>query len=93
MVEVTVAKWGDTLAVRLPREIVQAARLQDGERVEIAAQDGGILIRRTDRDAELAKLFEGKTPQEWHEAYSAAFDWGPDKGRSPPASSCPQALP
>lgn len=30
-----VAKWGDSLAVRLPRAVVEALRLKEGDSVEI----------------------------------------------------------
>lgn len=42
----TVGKWGNNLAIRVPSEIVRASGLSDGERVEIEALDGDILIRR-----------------------------------------------
>jgi antitoxin MazE len=81
MVRVTVGKWGNSLAVRLPGEVVQAARLHDGERVEVEAQDGDIVIRRVETDVVLEDLFRGKTPEEWRAEYADAYDWGPDMGR------------
>jgi hypothetical protein len=35
-------KWGNTLAVRLPGDIVRAAGLRDGDHVEIEAQADGV---------------------------------------------------
>jgi antitoxin MazE len=81
MSEVTVGKWGKSLAVRLPGEIVRAARLKDGERVEIETEDGDIVIRRVAPRLTLAGMFRGKTPEEWRELYRGAFEWGPDVGR------------
>jgi antitoxin component of MazEF toxin-antitoxin module len=81
MVQVKVGKWGNNLAVRLPGEIVQAARLHDGERVEIEEHDGDIVIRRAEPRVVLEALFRGKTPQDWRKAYADAYDWGPDVGR------------
>ena len=43
---ITVGKWGKNLAVRFPVEIAREAGLSEGERVEIEARDGDILIRR-----------------------------------------------
>jgi len=48
---VTVGKWGKNLAIRFPLGIARAAGLNDGERVEIEARDGDIVIRRPDADA------------------------------------------
>jgi len=47
----TVGKWGKNLAIRFPFDIARAAGLSDGERVEIEARDGDIVIRRPDADA------------------------------------------
>ncbi len=51
MAYVTVGKWGKNLAIRFPLDIARAAGLSDGERVEIEARDGDIVIRRPDADA------------------------------------------
>jgi len=79
--QVTVGRWGNNLAVRLPGDIVQAIRLHDGERVEVEIQDGGISIRRTEPRVVFEELFRGKTTEEWRAAYAGAYDWGPDLGR------------
>ncbi|MBO0739195.1 MAG: AbrB/MazE/SpoVT family DNA-binding domain-containing protein [Alphaproteobacteria bacterium] len=81
MSQVTIGKWGKNLAIRFPNEIVKAAGLAEGERVELEANDGGIVIRRTVPHFTLEELFEGKSPAEWRAAYREAFDWGPDVGR------------
>jgi antitoxin MazE len=79
--QVTIGKWGKNLAIRLPGEIVKAAGLNDGERVEIETRDGDIVIRRTAPHFTLEELFRGKSPEEWRAAYTGAYDWGPDVGR------------
>ena len=79
--EVTVGKWGKSLAVRIPGEVVKAARLSDGERVEIDTRDGDIVIRRAAPHFTLEELFRGKSPRAWRAIYARAFEWGPDVGR------------
>jgi antitoxin MazE len=81
MVQVTVGRWGNNLAVRLPGEIVDATNLRDGERVEIDAKDGDVVIRRTRQRVSLEDLFRGKSPEAWRADYAGAYDWGPDIGR------------
>lgn len=76
-----VGKWGKNLAIRLPGEITRATKLSDGERVDIAAVDGDIVIRRAVPNFTVEDLFKGKSPREWRAAYRGAFDWGPDVGR------------
>jgi antitoxin MazE len=78
---VTVGKWGKSLAVRLPAGIAGKAGLREGERVEIVAHDGDIVVRRATPRFTLGELFSGKSAEEWREAYAGAYDWGPDVGR------------
>jgi antitoxin MazE len=81
MSQVTVGKWGKSLAVRLPTDIAKAAGLCEGQSVEVEAQDGDIVIRRAIPRFTLEELFRGQGAQEWRAAYAQAFDWGPDVGR------------
>ena len=81
MSEVTVGKWGKNLAIRFPGRIAKAARLSDGERVEIDTLDGDIVIRRAVPHFTLEELFRGNSPRKWRAAYAKAFDWGADAGR------------
>lgn len=81
MVQVTVGRWGNNLAVRLPAEIVDAIKLRDGERVEIEEHDGRAVIRRARQRVSLEDLFRGRSPDEWRADYAGAYDWGPEVGR------------
>jgi antitoxin MazE len=81
MPQVTVGRWGKSLAIRLPGEIAKAAGISDGERVEIEAIDGDIVIRLAVPRFTLHEAFKGKSPQEWRVAYAGAFNWGADVGR------------
>ena len=81
MSEAVVGKWGKSLAVRLPAEIAQQAGIAAGERVEVATEDGNIVIRRAAPRYTSEELFRGRSPEEWRRLYAGAFDWGPDVGR------------
>ena len=74
-------RWGKNLAVRLPSEIASELSLRDGERVEIVADSGQIVIRRAKPRFTADEIFAGKTPSEWRTIYSHAYEWGPDAGR------------
>jgi antitoxin component of MazEF toxin-antitoxin module len=41
-----VGKWGKSLAIRVPKDVARVAGLVDGEKVEIEAQDGDLVVRR-----------------------------------------------
>ncbi len=78
----TVGRWGKNLAVRFPGDVAKAARLTEGERIEIEARDGEIVLRRVVpaalpwRSCSAAALQpSGGRPT------AGAYDWGPDVGR------------
>jgi antitoxin MazE len=81
MTYVTVGRWGRSLAVRLPGDIAKAARLAEGERVQVEAREGGIVLRRAAPQFSLEALFRGRSPEEWRAEYAGAYDWGPEVGR------------
>ena len=81
MPHIRVGRWGNNLAVRFPVEIAAAAAICEGERVEIDAQEDEIVIRRSTPHFTLGELFRGRSPTEWREEYTGAYDWGPDIGR------------
>lgn len=60
-----VAKWGNSLAVRLPVELVRELGLKEGDKIEIEKAEGRLAVRRrpTAEDilAELRK-FRGRLP-------------------------------
>ena len=67
-----VAKWGDSLAIRLPTAIVEALGLKEGDEVElrIAGAQAVEIARSTTpekREAALARLKESrwKLPPDW----------------------------
>jgi len=49
--QAVIGKWGKNLAVRLPIEVVKAAGLHIGERVDVEARGNDIVIRRSNADA------------------------------------------
>jgi antitoxin MazE len=72
-----VAKWGNSLGVRIPREIADKAGMAEGSDIEIEARAGRVVISSARRRYRLDDLLKGMTP----EAMREAFDWGPDRGR------------
>jgi antitoxin MazE len=59
-----VAKWGNSLAVRLPKALVRALDLKAGDDVEVTPlPGGGIGVGKIDRAAEfLARMAEFNVP-------------------------------
>src|SRR5207249_6279574 len=73
--QVQVARWGNSLGLRIPKDIARQAGLREGARVDVEAQGDRIVISPARPRYVLADLLEGITP----EAMRQAFDWGPDK--------------
>ena len=40
----TIQKWGNSQAVRLPKSILEMAKLTENDKVEIKVQDGNLVI-------------------------------------------------
>jgi antitoxin MazE len=76
-----IGRWGKNLAIRFPTDIVKAAGLRDGERVEILPQAGEIVIRKMTPSFTADEMFRDKKPEEWRQLYARAYDWGIDRGR------------
>ena len=66
-VQVQIAKWGNGLGLRVPRDIAARLRLTEGARVDIeASEDGRIIITRSHRRFMLEELLAGMTPDREH---------------------------
>ncbi|MBV9748776.1 MAG: AbrB/MazE/SpoVT family DNA-binding domain-containing protein [Acetobacteraceae bacterium] len=70
-------RWGNSLGVRIPKDIAGRLGLSEGARVEVEAEGDRIVIRAGRPRYRLADLLAGVTPEAMHDA----FDWGPDAGR------------
>jgi antitoxin MazE len=60
-----VAKWGNSLAVRLPAELVRELGLKEGDEIELVKDDGTVLVRRHPRADEILqqlRRFRGRLP-------------------------------
>ena len=72
-----ISKWGNSLAVRLPKPFVDELGLADGAEVEIVLRDGRIVLTAAGREYGLEELVDGITP----ENRPTETDWGRPQGR------------
>ncbi len=78
MMLATVSKWGNSRALRIPKELALEAGLDFGSKVEIVLEDGGLrLISVKEPRYTLEELVAQITPENRHEA----VDWGPPVGK------------
>ena len=69
-------KWGNSLAVRIPKAAVEGARLQEGDFVEIETSEGQIELRRIGPVPTLSKLVAQITPENRYGEISPSREMG-----------------
>jgi antitoxin MazE len=73
-----IQKWGNSLAVRLPKSVVEQKSLTEGEGVSVAIKDGVITIEQIKKPKyTLDELLAQITPDNIHKE----IDWGSDVGK------------
>jgi len=72
-----VQKWGNSLAVRIPKPVITETGLGENALVEVSSDGEVITIRRSVRIPTLEELLAGITDENKHEL----VDWGPDVGK------------
>ncbi len=67
MAKAKVLKWGNSLAVRIPRVLAAEARFQEGDAVELTASaEGKLEVRRASKVPSLSELVARITPANRH---------------------------
>lgn len=72
-----VAKWGNSLGLRLPKSVALEAQIGDGDMVDVVVEQGAIVIRPARTRYSLDELVEGITKANRH----GKTDWGSPVGR------------
>lgn len=66
VVSSTVKKWGNSLAIRIPQVVAEAAHMRDGAEVEISIHDKQITIDLKKKTPTLEELLAKITPENRH---------------------------
>ena len=67
-----IAKWGNSLGVRLPKSVALEAEIDAGDAVDVSVKNGAIVIRPSRPTYSLEQLVGRITPQNRH----SESDWG-----------------
>lgn len=73
----TVQRWGNSLAIRIPKVFALEAGLEENTEVEIGVRGGTLVVRPARKDWTLDELLAGITSSNIH----GAADWGGATGR------------
>ncbi len=79
--KIIVSKWGNGLALRLPKHLAEEAGLSEGSPVDLRVEDGKLVVssaRVRARRYTLSELLKGCDPAKDRHPET---DWGPDVGR------------
>jgi antitoxin MazE len=71
-----IAKWGNSLGLRLPKSVAREADVGEGDTVDVSVRNGAIVIRPSRPVYSLSKLVAKITPRNRHDER----DWGAPAG-------------
>lgn len=74
---VTIQKWGNSLAVRIPKPLALEVGFRSQSAVELTIRDGGLVLLPARPEYSLEELVKGITSRNRHEE----TDFGPPVGR------------
>jgi antitoxin MazE len=72
----TVQRWGNSLAIRIPKPFALETDLQENSEVDISLDGQRIVVSPARKEWRLAALVKGITPQNIHDE----IDWGTKVG-------------
>ena len=72
-----VQKWGNSLALRIPKAVAEIVGLTEGREVELVVEDGRLIVKTTrQRKYTLEELLAQVSEENRHDE----VDWGPPMG-------------
>lgn len=77
----TISKWGNSLALRLPRHVADQVHLVEGSTVQFEIDDGTLKVIPSRKRFKLSELLEGEPRRaRTKENPTAEVDWGKPSG-------------
>lgn len=71
-----IARWGNSLGLRLPKALALEARIGEGDTVEVSVKDGTIIVRPSQTTYSVQELVSKITSRNRH----GETDWGKPTG-------------
>ncbi len=72
-----VTRWGNSLAVRIPKALAEQTKIEEGSEVELSVADGVLTVRPKTTTYRLEELLAQVTPENRHDE----VDWGEPQGK------------
>jgi antitoxin MazE len=77
MATAQIVKWGNSLAVRIPKPVAQQAGVEAGDKIVLEAERGQIRLKRSEAVPSLKELVARITPENRYGEISS----GPERGK------------
>lgn len=74
-----ISRWGNSLGVRIPKQLAEIIELQEGDNVEIYQKDNTLVLVPQKKQYSLNQLLEGMNDSHLH----PEMDWGEPVGNEP----------
>jgi antitoxin MazE len=72
-----VTRWGNSLAVRIPKHLAEQTAITEGSEVELGVLDGAVTVRPKARSYTLEELLDQVTAENRHDE----IEWGEPAGK------------
>lgn len=72
-----IAKWGNSLALRIPRNLAAEVDVQDGDAVDVSVENGALVVRPARKRYTIEEMVADMIPGDRH----GETDWGRPKGK------------
>ncbi len=73
----SIAKWGNSLALRLPKALAEEVRLVEGATVELRVENGSLVVVPSRKRYRLTDLLAEAKPETGYDE----TDWGTPRGK------------
>lgn len=71
-----IKKWGNSLAVRLPKKLIEDTRVSEGSNINIKTENGNIILSPAKKEYSLKELLKGITEDNLHSEVSTGKNVG-----------------
>jgi antitoxin MazE len=62
----TIQKWGNSLAIRIPKNITEDAKVSEGSNIDIVVENGNIVLSPGKKELSLKELLKNITLENIH---------------------------
>lgn len=73
---IKIARWGNSLGIRIPKHIAEQVQLNEGDEIEISTDENRLILIPQKKKYTLEELLDGMTEEHLH----SEVDWGESVG-------------